>query len=75
MELTNKINRATTYLQTQLGERKPTVGLILGSGLGVLADSIEDPLVIPYGEIPDFPQTNVKGHAGELVIGTLQGKR
>lgn len=74
MELIKKINRATDYLRTRLGDRTPTVGLILGSGLGVLADSIEHPLVIPYGEIPDFPQTHVKGHAGELVVGTLQGK-
>jgi len=76
MELTNKINRATSYLRSRLGDQKPTVGLILGSGLGILADAIEHPLVIPYGEIPDFPQTHthVKGHAGELVVGTLQGK-
>jgi len=74
MELANKINRATNFLREQLGNRKPTVGLILGSGLGVLADVIENPLVIPYEEIPDFPQTHVKGHAGELVVGTLKGK-
>lgn len=74
MKLVNKINRATDYLRTRLGDRIPTVGLILGSGLGILADSIENPLVIPYGEIPDFPQTHVKGHAGELVVGTLHGK-
>ena len=74
MEIINKINRATDYLRTRLGDLTPTVGLILGSGLGVIADSIEDPLVIPYGEIPDFPQTHVKGHAGELVVGKLQGK-
>lgn len=74
MELINKINRATDYLRSRLGDRKPTVGLILGSGLGILADAIEDPLVIPYAEIPDFPQTHVKGHAGELVVGRLKGK-
>lgn len=74
MEITNKINRATDYLRTRLGNLTPTVGLILGSGLGVIADAIENPLVIPYGEIPDFPQTHVKGHAGELVVGKIQGK-
>lgn len=74
MELINKINRATDYLRARLGDRMPTVGLILGSGLGIIADSIENPLVIPYQEIPDFPQTHVKGHAGELVVGTLHGK-
>jgi len=74
MGLANKINRATNFLRLQLGGRIPTVGLILGSGLGVLADAIEHPLVIPYREIPNFPQTNVKGHDGKLVIGTLKGK-
>jgi len=74
MELANEINRATDYLRARLGDRTPTVGLILGSGLGIIADSIENPLIIPYQEIPDFPQTYVKGHAGELVIGTLHGK-
>jgi len=44
MELANKINRATDYLRARLGNRKPTVGLILGSGLGIIADSIENPL-------------------------------
>ena len=74
MKLANKINRATDYLKVRLGDLRPTVGLILGSGLGVIADAIEEPLVIPYGEIPDFPQTHVKGHAGQLVVGTLKGK-
>lgn len=53
------------------GAANPTVGLILGSGLGSLADQIEDAVRIPYGEIPHFPVSTVEGHAGELVIGTL----
>jgi purine-nucleoside phosphorylase len=53
----------------------PEIGLILGSGLGVLADEIEDPIKIPYNEIPGFPVSTVEGHAGQLVIGTLQGKQ
>src|SRR5690606_26478291 len=48
---------------------------ILGSGLGVLADLIEQPLTIPYGEIPHFPVSTVAGHAGELVIGTIAGRQ
>lgn len=52
----------------------PTIGLILGSGLGVLADKINNPVVIPYEEIPYFPVSTVEGHAGQLVIGELQGK-
>lgn len=56
------------------GAAAPGVGLILGSGLGDLADQIEDPVRIPYGEIPHFPVSTVEGHAGELVIGQLMGQ-
>lgn len=52
----------------------PKVGLILGSGLGDLADQIEDAVRIPYGEIPNFPVSTVPGHAGVLVVGRLMGQ-
>lgn len=52
----------------------PEIGLILGSGLGDLAEQIEAATVIPYGEIPHFPVSTVAGHAGRLVIGRLEGK-
>lgn len=52
----------------------PQIGLILGSGLGDLAGEITNATVIPYGEIPYFPVSTVVGHAGELVIGELEGK-
>jgi purine-nucleoside phosphorylase len=52
---------------------KPVSGLILGSGLGLLADRIENTRVIPYSEIPHFPVSTVSGHAGRLVCGTLEG--
>ena len=55
-------------------ELKPKIGLILGSGLGVLADEIKNAVKIPYGEIPGFPESTVEGHAGQLVIGELEGK-
>ncbi|MFZ5641811.1 MAG: purine-nucleoside phosphorylase [Bacillota bacterium] len=51
------------------------IGLILGSGLGTLADEIEAPVVIPYSDIPNFPVSTVEGHAGQLVVGRLEGKR
>lgn len=54
-------------------DRKPDVGLILGSGLGVLADEIEQAVKIAYDDIPYFPVSTVEGHAGQLVIGTLAG--
>ena len=54
--------------------KKPKIGLILGSGLGNLADEIENPISIPYSEIPHFAKSSAVGHANELVIGTLNGK-
>lgn len=51
------------------------VGLILGSGLGAVADAVQDAIKIPYGEIPGFAASTVVGHSGTLVLGTLNGKR
>ncbi|GAE25454.1 purine nucleoside phosphorylase [Halalkalibacter wakoensis JCM 9140] len=68
------INETATYLQGKMKET-PTIGLILGSGLGVLADEIEDPIKVPYGDIPNFPESTVAGHAGQLVFGVLEGKQ
>ena len=53
---------------------KPQVGLILGSGLGTLADEVENATVIPYTDIPNFAKSGAIGHANELVIGELEGK-
>ncbi|HET7322304.1 MAG TPA: purine-nucleoside phosphorylase, partial [Longimicrobiaceae bacterium] len=53
--------------------RAPRVLLVLGSGLGGLADEIEDPVTVPYAEIPGFPHSTVVGHAGRLVVGILNG--
>ena len=69
----SKAREATTYIEEQ-GVEKVEVGLILGSGLGELADEIENPIVIPYEEIPSFPVSTVEGHAGQLVYGMLGGK-
>ena len=52
---------------------RPRVGLILGSGLGLLAERIQDATVIPYSEIPGFPESHVTGHAGNFVLGQLSG--
>jgi purine-nucleoside phosphorylase len=70
----SKFQEAVDYIQPKLTE-KPTIGLVLGSGLGVLADEIENPTVIPYHEIPGFTASTVVGHKGQLVIGKLQGKQ
>ncbi|MDX5475509.1 MAG: purine-nucleoside phosphorylase [Bacillaceae bacterium] len=67
------MNSSVSYIKEKLIST-PTIGLILGSGLGVLAEEIQSPIVIPYSEIPDFPVSTVEGHAGQLVIGELEGK-
>ncbi|WP_210609734.1 purine-nucleoside phosphorylase [Priestia flexa] len=64
------IHTAATYIQGKT-TIQPTIGLILGSGLGVLADEIQDAVKIPYNDIPEFPVSTVEGHAGQLVIGTI----
>ncbi len=51
----------------------PRIGMILGSGLGPLADAVEDAIYIPYGELPNWPVSTVEGHSGRLVIGKLAG--
>ncbi|HIR94735.1 MAG TPA: purine-nucleoside phosphorylase [Candidatus Coprenecus stercorigallinarum] len=71
----NAITEATGYMQTRLGGRRPQVGIILGSGLGKLADRIEDQLVIPYTEVPGFVRSTAMGHKGNFISGTLGGKQ
>lgn len=68
-----QIQTAASFLNEKL-PAAPEIGLILGSGLGVLADEIQDAVTVPYEDIPHFPVSTVEGHAGELVIGTLAGK-
>lgn len=73
MDRLTMINEATSYIQKQTN-LTPEIGLILGSGLGDLAEEIENPTKISYRDIPHFPISTVEGHAGQLVIGTLQGR-
>ena len=68
------INAATEHLALRLEGRKPVAGIVLGSGLGKLADQIEDPLVIPYGGIPHFATSTAIGHKGNFICGYLGGK-
>jgi len=74
MERINRINTAVEYLQNILGDHKPIAGIVLGSGLGKLADFVENPIVVPYSDIPGFPLSTVMGHKGNFVVGTLGGK-
>lgn len=73
MTLQEKIAAAAEYLKAQVALR-PTVGLVLGSGLGDFADTLEEIVKIPYSQIPDFPQPTVEGHSGAFVFGKKQGK-
>ena len=74
MEIMEMLGESKEYIESKLGGRKPQIGLILGSGLGDMADAIEDPVVIDYHDIPHFPVSTVPGHKGRLVIGALEGK-
>lgn len=67
-----KMIEAANYIKEQM-DKSPKIGLILGSGLGVLADEIDDKIELPYETIPHFPVSTVEGHKGQLVIGSLNG--
>jgi purine-nucleoside phosphorylase len=66
---------AAAHIAARLGGQTPTAALILGSGLGGLADQVQHPIRVPFGEIPGFPSATVAGHAGALIAGMLEGKR
>ncbi|MBQ9450976.1 MAG: purine-nucleoside phosphorylase [Bacteroidales bacterium] len=65
---------AADYIRQQIGGATPLAGIVLGSGLGRLADRIEDPIVIPYKSIPGFPVSTAVGHKGNFIIGRLAGR-
>ena len=65
--------RAANYIKSKMGAISPSLAIVLGSGLGVLADEFENLITIKYKDIPDFPVSTVSGHAGELLIGTISG--
>ncbi|NEW63394.1 purine-nucleoside phosphorylase [Granulicatella sp. zg-ZJ] len=74
MTYKEKIAQATDYLKKQ-GIEKPQFALILGSGLGELAEEIQNPIIVEYSTIPHFPVSTVAGHSNELVYGELSGKK
>ena len=69
-----EIGASAAFIRQQTGSLKPLVGIVLGSGLGKLADSIEDATVIPYRDIPGFPLSTATGHKGNFIQGRLGGK-
>ena len=69
-----KYEESAKYIKGKLKNKNPKVAIILGSGLGLLSEDIEDKIIIKYSEIPNFPVSTVVGHAGELIIGKLGGQ-
>jgi len=69
-----QINDTTAFLKSKI-DVMPEYGLILGTGLGALADEIETDLALSYKDIPNFPVSTVEGHSGKLIFGRLSGKR
>lgn len=67
------IDRVTGVVRSKT-KNQPRIGLILGTGLGGLAEAVQKPTIIPYAEIPGWPLSTVQGHAGRLVVGELDGQ-
>lgn len=67
-----KILEASQYIQSKI-TTKPKIGIVLGSGLGIYVDQIQNKIVIPYQDIPHFKRTSVEGHEGRLIIGEVHG--
>ncbi|PKA98882.1 purine-nucleoside phosphorylase [Flavobacteriaceae bacterium MAR_2009_75] len=69
-----QLKDSTAYLESK-GFDKPEIGIVLGTGLGKLADQIENPIIAHYNHIPFFPLATVEFHSGKLIYGTLEGKK
>jgi purine-nucleoside phosphorylase len=73
MSYYDQVAEAATFLKSKLGALAPHVAIVLGSGLGAAAEAVTSPVIVPYGEIPHFPQSTVEGHSGRIVAGMLGG--
>ena len=69
----DQVAEAAAFLKDRLGAVAPQIGVVLGSGLGAVAEAVEDPAIVAYGAIPHFPVSTVEGHSGRIVAGTLNG--
>jgi len=69
----DQVTEAAAFLRAELGPLTPRIGIVLGSGLGAVADAIPAPTIVPYAQIPHFPQSTVEGHSGRIVAGLLNG--
>lgn len=70
-----EIDFTTRSIQDKTRQFRPSVGIILGSGLGGLVKEIQVEFILPYSEIPNFPLSTVEGHGGKLIFGELGGKK
>ena len=77
MNYFDQVSEAAAFLRSRISPPSvtfaPCIGIVLGSGLGAVADAITEPAVVPYAEIPHFPQSTVEGHSGCIVAGHLAG--
>lgn len=73
-QIVKRIQDCADYLKEKTDGMKPVAGIVLGSGLGKLAETIENPVVIPYKDIPGFPVSTAVGHKGNFIFGKLGGK-
>jgi purine-nucleoside phosphorylase len=73
MSYYDQVVEAAEFLRIKLDALAPRVGIVLGSGLGAAAEAVADPVIVPYSEIPHFPQSTVEGHSGRIVAGLLNG--
>jgi purine-nucleoside phosphorylase len=67
----DQVAEAAAFLQSRLGSLTPRIGIVLGSGLGAVANAVSEAVTVPYAEIPHFPQSTVVGHSGRIVAGLL----
>ena len=72
--LAEPIDETADAILASIGDARPRVGVILGSGLGGLAERIEDATALPYSDLPHFPRSTAAGHAGRLLVGKLAGQ-
>lgn len=74
-QLIANLDEAASFMRERLGQRQLDAGIILGSGLGTVAEGVEDALIVPYGEVPHMNRSTVIGHAGQFVVGIYGGKQ
>lgn len=74
IEMNKKISEAKLFIETNLTE-KPEIGLILGSGLGILGDKADKQKIIDYSDIPNFPVSTIEGHKGRFIFGEISGRK